>query len=94
MNAGAAVPLKLTADVPVKLVPVMTTASPTSPPVGAKDVIVGVARISRLQPPEMDPASPAVSSYTNRFHAPFGAVPLNTDEGRSVRAGRSGRVLR
>ena len=37
----AAVPPMLTADVPVKLVPVMVTVAPVAPVAGAKDVMVG-----------------------------------------------------
>ena len=41
LNDVAAVPPKLTAVAPVKLVPVMVTVAPTAPEVGVKLVIVG-----------------------------------------------------
>jgi len=41
VNAAAGVPLKATAVVPVKLVPVMVTLVPAGPLVGVKEVILG-----------------------------------------------------
>jgi hypothetical protein len=40
----AAVPLNLTADVPVRLVPVMATVAPGAPDVGVNEVRVGAGR--------------------------------------------------
>ena len=44
----AATPLKLTADVPVNVVPVMVTVAPTGPEIGVKDAIVGGATMVKL----------------------------------------------
>lgn len=43
LNDVAAVPPKLTAVAPVKLVPVIVTAAPAAPLVGVKEVMVGTA---------------------------------------------------
>jgi hypothetical protein len=63
VNETAEVPLNLTAVAPVKFVPVIATALPIAPLPGLNEVMVGAfVAISRLQPPEMEPESPELSS--------------------------------
>lgn len=66
-----AVPLKLTAVAPARLVPVMVTAAPTSPLVGAKLVILGVAMIVNVA---LEALPPAVVTLMGPVAAPAGTV--------------------
>jgi len=49
------VPPKLTAVVPVKFVPVITTVVPVLPEVGANDVIVGIVPTVKFEDEEVVP---------------------------------------
>src|ERR1041384_4714103 len=44
----------------------------------ANPLIAGCVVIPKVQPPDIDPLSPAVSSTTNRLHSPLGELPLKS----------------
>ena len=71
----AAVPLKVTAVAPVKLVPVMVTWVPTGPLVGLKDVIVGGTVTVKLMPLVAVP--PGVVTWIGPLVAPLGTVAVS-----------------
>ena len=69
----AAVPLKATADAPVKFVPVIVTLVPAGPLVGVKPVIVGaLAAIVKLL--ALVAVPPAVATLSGPVVAPAGTV--------------------
>ena len=70
----AAVPLNVTAVVPVKLVPVTTTLVPTGPLVGVNDVTVGGSSTVKLA--ALLPVPPAVVTLITPVVAPGGTVAV------------------
>jgi hypothetical protein len=72
----AAVPLKRTLVAPVKFVPVIVTAVPTGPLVGANDVIVGAAGAVTVKSPALVAVPPGVVTPIFPVVAPAGTVAL------------------
>jgi hypothetical protein len=71
VNVAVAAP-NLTADTPVKLVPVILTLVPTPPLVGVKDVIVGAEPMTKLV--ELVPVPPGARTVIGPLTAPAGTV--------------------
>ena len=69
----AAVPLNLTADAPVKFVPVIVTLVPTGPLAGVKLVIVGALALT-VKLAELVAVPPGVVTVTGPVVAPAGTV--------------------
>ena len=69
----AAVPLNLTADAPVKFVPVIVTLVPTGPLAGVKLVIVGALALT-VKLAELVAVPPGVVTLTGPVVAPAGTV--------------------
>jgi len=70
----ALAPLKVTAVVPVRLVPVITTLDPTPPLVGLKLVIVGAA--ATVKSLALVPVPPGVVTAMGPVVAPAGTVAV------------------
>jgi hypothetical protein len=85
VNAGWLVPLKRTTLAPVKPAPVMLTAVPTGPLVGAKEARVGAAITVKLVPLVAVP--PGVTTSIGPLAAPAGTVVVIVVSFTTVNAG-------
>jgi hypothetical protein len=70
----AVVPLNLTDDAPVRLVPVITTVAPTAPEAGANEVTVGVGRTVNVA--ALATVTPALVTEMVPLVAPAGTVAV------------------